>query len=89
MIEKSQILKYYSIPILLFILAFGPASYFAWKEHSLNNEITNQALAGNPIAIQVLAKYEKPWKLDEKVVRAALSENEFAIQILGIPSVKN
>lgn len=89
MTEKSQILKYYSIPILLFVLAFAPASYFIWKEHSLNSEITNQALAGNPIAIQILTKYEKPWKLDERVVHAAIAGNENAIKILDLKMEKH
>ncbi len=89
MIEKSKILKYYSIPILLFVLALGPTSYLAWKEHSLSNEITNQALAGNPIAIQILTKYEKPWKLDERVVHAAIEGNENAIKILDLKMEKH
>jgi len=84
MIEKRHLLKYFSVPVLIFILVLCPASYFAWKEYSINNELTVQALNGNPIAIQILVKYEKPWKLDEKILREAMAGNENAIKILDI-----
>lgn len=86
MIEKRRFLKYFSVPILLFILALGPASYFAWKEYSINNELIEQSLKGNPIAIDILVKYEKPWKLDERLIREAIAGNENAIKVLGINS---
>jgi hypothetical protein len=88
MIEKRRLFKYFSVPLLIFILALGSATYFAWKEYTISSELTEQALNGNPIAIQILIKYEKPWKLDEKILRAALSDNENAIKILGLNECK-
>ena len=89
MIEKRRLFKYFSVPVLIFILAFGSAGYFAWKEYSINNELTDQALNGNSIAIQILIKYEKPWKLDERIIREAIAGNENAIKVLGINSHQN
>jgi hypothetical protein len=86
MTEKRQLLKYLSIPALVFILAITPAIYFAWKEYSISNELTEQAINGNPMAIQILIKYEKPWRLDERLIREAMAGNENAIKVLGIDS---
>lgn len=84
MSENKRILKYFSIPVLFIFLVLGPTSYFTWKEYSINNEITEQALSGNQIAVQILIKYEKPWKLDRRILREAMEGNENAIKILGV-----
>ncbi len=87
--EKCRIFKWVSIPVLLFILALAPMSYMIWKEYSINNELVEQSLNGNPVAIEILVKYEKPWKLDERLIREAIAGNENAIKVLGISADRN
>jgi hypothetical protein len=86
--EKYRIFKWLSIPVLLFILALAPVSYMAWKEYSINNELVEHSLKGNPVAIEIMVKYEKPWKLDERLIREAIAGNENAIKVLGITTTK-
>lgn len=61
----------------------------AWKEISINNHLVEQSLQGNPAAIEILIKYEKPWKLDERLINEALAGNANAIKVLGLNSHKN
>lgn len=85
--EKSSFLKYLSIPILLCCSLLSFAAYMAWKENKMNNDLVENALKGNPYAIGILQKYEKPWKLDERLVYEALNGNKNAVQVLGIASL--
>lgn len=87
--EKFRVFKWVSIPVLLFILALAPMSYIIWKEYSINNERIEQSLKGNPVAIEILVKYEKPWKLDERLIREAIAGNENDIKVLGISADRN
>lgn len=87
--EKCRFFKSSTIPIILFILALTPVSYMAWKENSINNELIEQSLRGNPVAIEILIKYEKPWKLNERLIREAIAGNENAIKVLDLSINKN
>ena len=87
--EKYRFLKWLTFPIIFFTLVLTFVSYMAWKEYSINNELIEQSLKGNPVAIEILIKYEKPWKLDERLVREAITGNENAIKVLGINTPQN
>jgi hypothetical protein len=43
-----------------------------------------ESLRGNQHAIAILAKYEKPWKLNEQIVQGALKGNPYALEVLKI-----
>jgi len=58
--------------------------YMAWKEEGRKSSLIGKALEGNRTAIAIMGKYEKPWKLDERILDEALKENPHALQILGI-----
>jgi len=79
-------LKYYSIPAVLFVAAISFCGYMAWSENQLKNVILNEALQGNKQALALMVKYEKPWKLNDKVVRESLKGNQYALEILKIDS---
>lgn len=80
----KKFLKYYSIPAVLFMASISFAIYMTCKEEKLRNTVVEQALQGNKYAIEILQKYEKPWKLDQRVVYAAIEGNKYAIDILKI-----
>jgi hypothetical protein len=65
-------------PILIY------ASYMAWNEYAINNIVVEKALSGNTHAVKILAKYEKPWTLDKRVVLGALEGNKYALEILKL-----
>ncbi len=71
--------------MLVGVLSFS--GYMAWKEESIKSSIIEKALKGNHTAIAILAKYEKPWKLDERILDEALKDNPHALQILGIDTI--
>lgn len=77
-------LKFLSVPLLILIGVLSFSIYMAWKECKVKSTLIEEALQGNQTAIAILGKYEKPWKLDEKVVTEALQNNRYALQILGI-----
>ena len=80
----KKFLKYYSIPAVLCVVSISFAICMAWREEKLKNAVIEQALQGNKYAIEILQKYEKPWKLDQRVVYAAIEGNKYAIEILKI-----
>lgn len=82
--KKNHVLKYISIPFIILILCLSPCVYMAWKEIKIQNVLVDQALLGNRCAIHILAKYEKPWRLDEKIVYEAMKGNPYALEILKI-----
>lgn len=84
-----NLLKFVSLPILAIVCLFSYACYCAWEEVRINDLIVESSLKGNHNAIEILRKYEKPWKLDQRIVNAALDGNEFALQVLGIPLEKD
>lgn len=88
MSSKWSLFKYLSLPgsILCAILAF--TCYMAWKETKIQNDLVESSLKGNPVAIAILIKYEKPWKLDERLLYEALDGNEHAIKVLGLSLAK-
>lgn len=79
-----KILKWSAFPLVISLLALGFPSYMIWKETSINNHLIEQSLKGNPVAIEILTKYEKPWKLNERLINEALAGNENAIKVLGL-----
>lgn len=60
------------------------ACYNAWQEVKINDHIVEYSLNGNHNAVEILRRYEKPWKLDQRIVNAALEGNEFALKVLGL-----
>ncbi len=80
----KKLFKFLCFPLAIMVGTLGFASYMAWKEHTVNNNLINRALQGNQIAIAILGKYEKPWKIDKKIIDEALKDNKYALQILGV-----
>jgi hypothetical protein len=77
-------LKIFSIPVLFFTSLILLCIYFAWSEFKIKNDLVDQSLKGNPVAIEILIKYEKPWKLDTRLIYEAMNGNEHAIKVLGV-----
>ena len=77
-------MKFFTFPIFLIVSVLSFVSYMAWKEFQMNNLLVEQSLSGNPAAIQILIKYKKPWKLDERIVYAAIEGNDYAIRVLDL-----
>lgn len=71
-------------PLAILALILIYASYMAWNEYSINNIVVEKALNGNSHAVKILAKYEKPWTLDKRVVLGALEGNKYALEILKL-----
>lgn len=84
---KSKLIKIFSFPVLLMVTVLSFVSYMAWKEYNMNNVLVEQSLSGNPIAIEILVKYEKPWKIDERIIYQALEGNPHAARVLGIKTL--
>lgn len=84
---KSKLIKIFSFPVLLMVAVLSFVSYMAWKEYNMNNVLVEQSLSGNPIAIEILVKCEKPWKIDERIIYQALEGNPHAIRVLGIETL--
>ena len=80
----KKFLKFFWFPGIMFFAVLSFAGYMAWKEETIKNSIIEKALNGNHIAIAILEKYEKPWKLDERILDEAFKDNPHALQILGI-----
>lgn len=80
-----NLLKCISLPILALICILTYASYKAWEEVKINDLVVESSLKGNLHAVEILRKYEKPWKLDQRIVNAALEGNDYALKVLGIP----
>lgn len=78
-------LKYYWFPMVLIVGSLSFAGYQSWKEFNMKETLVDAALQGNPYAIKILAKYEKPWKLDQRVVLEAINGNQYALQIIDVP----
>ena len=72
------------IPTIMVTSLASFAGYMTWYERNFQNDLVAQALSGNAQAVKIMVKYEKPWKLDKRVVDAAIQGNQYAIQILGI-----
>lgn len=81
---KLNYMKIFTFPVLLMISVLSFASYMAWNEYTMNNLLVEQSLSGNSVAIQILSKYKKPWKLDKRIIHAALEGNDHAIRILDL-----
>ena len=73
----------------MFFAVLSFAGYMAWKEETIKSSIIEKALKGNHIAIAILEKYEKPWKLDHRILEEALNDNSYALQILGIEAISS
>lgn len=71
--------------MLIGLISF--AGYMSWKEESIKSSLIGKALEGNKTAIAILEKYDKPWKLDERILNEALKDNPHALQILGIDTI--
>ncbi len=77
-------LKYFGFSIVLCIGGLSYTGYTSWKEFKIKETLVDAALQGNPYAIKILAKYEKPWKLDQRVVLEAINGNQYALQIIDV-----
>lgn len=82
-------LKYFSLPILLLGVCLSFCCYMAWKECKIQNLLVDESLQGNRYAVAILAKYEKPWKLDERIVNGAIQGNPYALEVLKIAQELN
>ena len=82
-------LKYFSIPVLIGLGCISFGGYMAWKEFKFNDALVEAALQGNPYAVKILAKYEKPWKLDQRVILEAVKGNQHALKILNIEDLSS
>lgn len=85
--SSKKFLKFFGFPAIMLIGLISFAGYMAWKEESIKRSLVGKALNGNRTAIAILEKYEKPWKLDERILDEALKDNPHALQILGIEAV--
>ncbi len=85
--SSRKFLKFFGFPMVMLIGLISFAGYMAWKEESLKSSLIGKALEGNRTAIAILEKYEKPWKLDERILDEALKDNPHALQILGIDTI--
>lgn len=85
--EKFKFLKFYFLPLILSFSLLAFCGYMAWVEYKINNFLIEQSLKGNPIAIEILIKYEKPSKLDRRLIYEALNQNEHAIKVLQIDKI--
>ena len=81
---KKRFIKFLFFPIFFMVGLLSFASYMAWKECSLKRSLVDKALEGNPYAITILANYEKPWKLNEKILLEALKGNKNALKVLKL-----
>ncbi len=82
--QSSKFFKFFGFSTALMLGIISFASYMAWQEVSVKNALIGKALEGNHTAIAILGKYEKPWKLETRVLNEALKDNPYALQILGI-----
>lgn len=82
--SSTKFFKFFGFPVVMLIGLISFAGYMTWKEASIKSSLIGKALEGNRTAIAILGKYEKPWKLDERILDEALKENPHALQILGI-----
>lgn len=85
--SSTKFLKFFGLPAVMLIGVISFAGYMAWKEESTKSFLIGKALEGNRTAIAIMGKYEKPWKLDERILDEALKENPHALQILGIETI--
>jgi hypothetical protein len=74
--------------LFIFPLGFIPAIFFGIKEEKLKTYIYSQALDGNKRAVNLLKIHRKPWTLDNRLIRAALSGNKNAQDVLQIEENK-
>jgi hypothetical protein len=79
--------EFFWFPAVMLIGLISFAGYMVWKEESIKSSLIGKALQGNRTAIAILEKYEKPWKLDERILDEALKDNPHALQILGVDTV--
>ncbi len=82
--SSRKFLKFFGFPAVMLIGLISFAGYMAWKEESMKSSLIGKALSGNRTAIAILEKYEKPWKLDERIIDEALKDNPHALQILRL-----
>lgn len=87
MASSRKFFKFFGFPVVMLIGLLSFAGYMAWKEESIKSSLIGKALGGNRTAIAILEKYEKPWKLDERILDEALKDNPHALQILGVDTV--
>lgn len=85
--NKPSLLKYlylFSFPCLLMIASLSFAGFMAYKEYSCKSDLVEESLRGNRYAIAILTKYEKPWKLEGRIVYGAIQGNPYALEVLKI-----
>jgi len=74
--------------LFIFPLGFWPAIHFGIKEEKLKTFIYSEAIDGNKKAIHLLKICSSPWKLDDRIVREALTGNIYAQEVLKIEEKK-
>lgn len=82
--SSRKFFKFFWFPAVMLIGSISFAGYMTWKEESMKSSLIGKALSGNRTAIAILEKYEKPWKLDQKIIDEALKDNPHALQILKL-----
>jgi len=82
--SSRKFFKFFGFPVVMLIGLISFAGYMAWKEESMKSSLIGKALGGNRTAIAILEKYEKPWKLDQRIIDEALKDNPHALQILRL-----
>lgn len=85
--SSKKFFKFFGFPVIMLIGLISFAGYMAWKEESMKSSLIGKALDGNRTAIAILEKYEKPWKLDQRVIDEALKDNPHALRILKLETV--
>jgi len=85
--STRKFFKFFWFPGIMLVGLISFAGYMAWKEESIKGSLIGKALEGNRTAIAILEKYEKPWKLDERILDEAIKDNPYALQILGVDTV--
>lgn len=87
--SKWKFLKFDWFLGIFFCGLLSFASYMAWKEQQIQNTLVEESLRGNRYAVAILAKYEKAWKLDERIVLGAMQGNPYALEVLKITEINH
>lgn len=84
-----EFLKKYWFPCLFFAVLIVFATYTAWKENRVKSGLIEESLRCNRYVIAILAQYEKPWKLDERILQETIQGNPNVLEVLKISKKGN
>ena len=78
---KNKWIILFFIPIIF----YSASAYYLYQEQTKKTDfITDMALAGNPTAIAIIRKYDKPYSLEFRVVKQAIQGNGCAKLMLKL-----